>query len=172
MDDINCIFVDWPDPFVTKLYKILEKTLETHGLPVKRTKSLLLREVEDERITFIGWEWNLRAGNLRPSPSKLHATAHEADTLLAQTDIAHAPLRRKLGKLIWTALGLRPLLSVPSHVFTLVELNDPDTTSAGPSRGVLMAAMKEVKLLRTLCPLTQVIVYRPTWTTVVAFDAS
>lgn len=116
VDDINCVFVDWPHIFVVHFHTALDSVLEKNGLPVhkekympkgryRQTPSVLL----DGNGTYVEAYCDLCWTNM-----KAHKQLEEA---LGVNNPSESIMRRSVRGLVWHALGLRPLLSVVSHTF-------------------------------------------------------
>ena len=168
IDDINCVFVDWPQIFVVRFHTALKAVLEENGLPIHKGKSIAQGQVETNALSFIGWEWDLRRNILRPKLDKLTKAHKQLGEALEVKHPAESIMRRAVGRLVWHALGLRPLLSVLSHTFTYVDATRRDCLS----HACMAAINTELNTFIQLGPLAQVRVNRPTWPTIVAFDAS
>lgn len=171
LDDINCICIDWPHAAVIELHRLAESSFESHGLPIKRSKSSPLGTVQTSSVPFIGWEWHLRRGTLRPSASKLSEAVFDTRKALTASVLCRDDVSRVLGKLVWCALGVRPSLSVlyRSYMFTSDEnYNEQDATNLTLPNSV----RKELWQMSRLILLSEVNLNRPIWSTVIAFDAS
>ena len=167
IDDVSCVFVDWPQQFVPLFHVVFKEVLEAHGLPIKRANSNALRTAETNSVTFIGWKLIFETGVIGPAPAKVSSAAQSARALLLLPTIPKQSLQRTVGNLLWHALGLRPLLSIFSRTFVMIEWsvrNEPTSTE-------IQAVRQELLTIRTLCP-RKLFLSPPTLKTVVELDAS
>lgn len=112
IDDVNLVMLDWPDVAVRVLHRLAETSFRAALLPPKRSESLPLGQVEGKSLRFIGWDWDFESDTISPCAKKLRSVMVDAYKLLNDPSTPSEQVERGLGRMIWLALGLRPLLAI------------------------------------------------------------
>ena len=164
IDDLNFVLSNWPESEAIRLQRTVEEFMLRNYLPIKRSKSSPIGTIETKSLPFIGWEWNLKDGIIRPKPNKILEAAKAVSRVL------HGPLqaeevRSVVGRLIWVLLGSRPLLSMLYRTFQFLQ----NPTSSG--QAVEFAVKRELAMSASLSCLSQIRITRKEWNRVIAFDA-
>ncbi|KAI0558954.1 hypothetical protein FGB62_177g010 [Gracilaria domingensis] len=156
---------DWSQDEVAALQDTIEKVLTNNYLPVKRSKSSPVGVVETVEMPFIGWVWYLKRGVIRPKAEKLQLVAKEA-AVVNHMPLDEVRVRSLVGRIVWIALGLRPLLSVLYRTFQYLQA--PNELS-----NELEASVKrEICMICRLLPFSHIRLTRGFWHRIIAFDAS
>jgi len=166
IDDVNPVCINW-NPEVTILFNhVCSEVFEAHGLPRKTGKSSPLNAVVTDKMPFMGWSFDFTRQILRPLPKKMHAAIADAGRVLASKTVSPEALKSTIGRLIWIALGARPILSSLLHVFHVAE----KLSLLKPSLAAV--AKRELFTITRILPLSHIRLQRPTWEIIIAFDAS
>lgn len=164
IDDLNFVFVDWPDDLVSNFQASLTSLLSRNFLPLHKEKSSPTGVIERDVLPFIGWIWYLRRGILRPKHDKL-LTASSAVLNICQGTLTEHSVRSAVGRLIWNCLGCRPLLSILYRTFHY--LQDVSKWNKSLERSV----KRELTMTSRLVLFSHIKLYRRQWTRVIAIDA-
>ena len=165
IDDVDIVTSDWKKSQLVLFETACRMEFARFGFKTKDSKSSLPEKVIYDKILFLGWQWFLQENVLMPALSKLR----EVSVLSSEQrrrDFTPTLFRKYLGKVLWLALGLRPSLALLKTAFIVTMENTV------LSDKLITGAQLEVSQLVNLLPIALVKPSRPTWNTIVAFDAS
>ena len=171
--DVNFVANDWPVKAIVMLRRLIVAQFRGRHLPIKESKFLVFGEIERDVLPFIGWEYYLKTRIIEAQKGRLATAIADACHFIGKEDNLEKYLERSVGRLIWKALGHRPLLAPFSSAFMLSHLKPHCVSNTRNWSSTLMkSTIKELAICATLSPLVRINVYRPYWKTVVFFDAS
>jgi len=165
IDDVNVVLYDSPLSESQKLQHIFWRSFTMSGLPIRAAKCTPLNKIQTDALPFIGFTWDLKTGNIFPKDSRTSNLSDSIDGLLeCPSSYQEKEVERIVGKLVWTCMARRPLLSVLRSVFRL-----PPSLPAKRNRN---SAARELRTISALLPLAVIDTKRKIWETVLATDAS
>jgi len=165
IDDVNIVMYDCPLEEVRLLQHLLWRTFTMSGLPIRAKKCTPLNRIETISLPFIGFDWNLRSGSISPKDKRTANLCKSIDHLLDFPSFyQEKDVERIVGKLVWTAMARRPLLSILRSAFHL-----PSNTALRRNRNI---AERELRLISSLLPLATIETKRMIWPIALATDAS
>ena len=171
IDDITVVCCSWKDEEVIAFHRCCESVFKSNCLPLKIEKSSAVGQVEKMRVDFIGWVWTLRSGVFRPRTEKLVEAVKQAHGFVCSAEFNSEYAEKITGKIIWIALGLRPLFSVLNRLF-LFNRRHRKKCQTAPGDSLIQAVKREIRMVVALLPLSFIRTMRRNWTTIVCFDAS
>lgn len=166
IDDVNPVCLDWHPHAIIHFNQVCSEVFEAHGLHRKTSKSSPINAVVTDQMPFMGWSFDLSSQTLSPLPNKIDAAVSDTMRILASETVSPEALKSAIGRLIWIALGARPLLSTLLHVFHVAD----KTQHLKPSLAAV--TKRELFTIARILPLSSIRLQRPTWGIIIAFDAS
>ena len=143
IDDINVVGVDLSNCIMMEIQASLVRNLEASALPLKLKTCTPIGEIDYQGVPFIGYYWDFSTGLLRPKDDRIEAVStlsHISLRFLNELDGAN--FQRLVGKVVWTALARRSLLSVLRCAF------HPHAHVTGRARKI---ASTEIRRIANLC---------------------
>jgi len=135
------------------------------GLPIRARKCTPLNRIETKSLPFIGFNWDLQSGSISPKGERTSNLSRSIDHLLDfPSSYQEKDVERIVGKLVWTSMARRPLLSILRSAFHL--------PSDQPLRVNRITAERELRIISSLLPLAIIDTKRKIWPIALATDAS
>jgi len=165
IDDVNIVMYGCPIEDVRRLQHLLWRDFTMSGFPVRASKCTPLNRIETRSLPFIGFDWHLQTGIIMPKNDRTANLSRSINHLLDfPYTYQESDVERIVGKLVWTAMARRPLLSVLRSVFHL--------PSDIPRTRNRITAERELRMISALLPLAMIDTKRKIWPYVLAIDAS
>jgi len=164
IDDVNVVMYGFQMVDVRRLQHQFWRSFTMSGLPMRTSKCTPLNKIVTDSLPFIGFTWDLQTGLIQPKNERSANLSRSIDRLLDfPSSYDEKECERIVGKLVWTAMARRPLLSVMRSVFHL-----PDSQPLKRNR---LSAARELQTISSLLPYAIIDTQRHILPVIIATDA-